>query len=87
MTAPSSPAERYRRMLVFRRRGVPTQILHVLEDAEGWHYVVRLAGTPDFGPYLPAEITSAFDVEAEPCATRDLINPPPESGQKGVSPE
>jgi hypothetical protein len=72
MTPLPGPEGRFRRLLLFRRRGVPTQALRVLEDADGWHYVVNLAGTPDFGPYLPAEIASAFDVESEPCAARDL---------------
>ncbi|PXV71637.1 hypothetical protein C8D93_101692 [Sinimarinibacterium flocculans] len=87
MTVASESAGRFRRLLVFRRRGSPTQVLRVLEDTEGWHYVVRLAGTADFGPYVPAEITSAFDVEAEPCATHDLTSPSPESGQSGAIPE
>ncbi|WP_043765392.1 hypothetical protein [Algiphilus aromaticivorans] len=63
---------RFRRLLLFRRRGHPLQILRVLEDFDGWYYVVNLAGTPDFGPYLHAEIVDAFDVEQAPCATRDL---------------
>lgn len=72
MTGASTATGRFRRLLVFRRRGAATQVLRILEDTEGWYYVVNLAGTPDFGPYLPAEIASAFDVEAEPCAMRDL---------------
>ncbi|TJY56201.1 hypothetical protein E4T66_19755 [Sinimarinibacterium sp. CAU 1509] len=62
----------FRRHLAFRRRGSPTQVLRVLEDIDGWYYVVRLAGTPDFGPYLPAEISCAFDVEPEPVAVREV---------------
>jgi hypothetical protein len=84
MTTPPDPGARFRRLLVFRSRGVPTQVLRVLEDAEGWYYVVNLAGTPDFGPYLPAEVASAFDVESEPCATRDLKTSSPDTGQTGA---
>lgn len=80
MTAPSSPATRYQRMLVFRRRNVPTQVLRVLEDADGWCYVVNLADTLDFGPYVKAEIASVFDVESEPCAVLDLGLHPPGGG-------
>jgi hypothetical protein len=73
------PGARFCRLLVFRRRGVPTQVLRVLEDAEGWHYVVNLGGTSDFGPYLPAEIASAFNVEPEPFAVR-ILQPVPADG-------
>jgi hypothetical protein len=78
MTHTPESTGRFRRLLVFRRLGVPTQVLRVLEDAEGWYYLVNLAGTPDFGPYLPAEIASAFDVEPEPCAVRVLQPAPPD---------
>ena len=70
MTA--AEVSRFRRLLLFRRRGHPSQVLRVLEDANGWYYVESLAGTPDFGPYLKDEIVDAFDVEREACAARDL---------------
>jgi hypothetical protein len=83
MTVESAPIRRFRRLLLFRRRGTPTQILRVLEDGDGWLYVVNLAGTPDFGPYLNDEIVSAFDVESEPCAERDLDQGPSTADQTG----
>lgn len=61
-----------RRHLLFQRRGSSTQVLRVLEDVDGWYYVVRLAGTPDFGPYAPAEIACAFDVDPEPITSREV---------------
>ena len=61
-----------RRHLIFQRRGSSTQVLRVLEDIDGWYYVVRLAGTPDFGPYAPAEIACAFDVDPEPITSREV---------------
>lgn len=74
----STPVPQIRRYLIFRRRGSPTQVLRVLEDIDGWYYIVKLAGTPDFGPYAPAEISCAFDVEPEPVAVRELT--PAQSG-------
>ena len=73
---------RFRRLLLFRRRSISTQVLRVLEDGEGWYYIVNLVGTPDFGPYLMTEIVDAFDVECEPCAARDLA---PAVGDTGAA--
>lgn len=61
-----------RRHLLFQRRGSSTQVLRVVEDIDGWYYVVRLAGTRDFGPYAPAEIACAFDVDPEPVTSREV---------------
>jgi hypothetical protein len=69
----SSLGPQIRRYLIFRRRGSTDQVLHVLEDIDGWYYIVKLAGTPDFGPYAPAEISCAFDVESEPIAVREVV--------------
>lgn len=44
-----------------------------MEDLDGWYYVVKLAGTPDFGPYAPVELSCAFDVEPEPITAREVM--------------
>ena len=78
-----------RRHLLFQRRGSSTQVLRVLEDIDGWYYVVRLAGTPDFGPYAPAEIACAFDVDPEPITSRELVpaESTPASASDGTTPD
>ncbi|MES0873682.1 hypothetical protein [Sinimarinibacterium thermocellulolyticum] len=63
---------RFAREIRLRRRAYPDQMLRVLQDHAGWYYVLRLAGTPDFGPYLLDEITDAFDVEPEPISVHEL---------------
>ncbi|TJY65289.1 hypothetical protein E4T66_03455 [Sinimarinibacterium sp. CAU 1509] len=62
----------FQRMLHFRLRNVPDQELRVLEDDEGWLYIYRLMGTPDFGPYLKDELMSMFEIESEPWAIRQV---------------
>ncbi len=75
----------FRRRLLFQRRGSPTHVLRVLEDIDGWYYIVKLAGTPEFGPYAPAEISCAFDVEPEPIAVREVV--PAKSNSDATKPD
>ncbi len=62
-------------------------MLRVLQDHAGWYYVLRLAGTPDFGPYLLEEITGAFDVEPEPLSVHELDPAPSEAESKADPPK
>lgn len=87
MTSDQRP--RFTREIRLRWRGDPTQFLRVLQDHEGWYYILRLAGTPDFGPYVLDEIVSAFNVEPDPISVSELrpttsdadesSGPPPEN--------
>lgn len=63
---PAGGPPRFLRLLRFRTLDFPDKELRVLEDSNGWLYVLRLWNTPDFGPYTKAEIAMAFQVEAEP---------------------
>lgn len=76
---------RFAREIRLRRRGHPEQMLRVLQDHAGWYYVLRLAGTQDFGPYLLEEITGAFDVDPEPLSVHELCQGP-SNGESGADP-
>jgi hypothetical protein len=77
---------RFAREIRLRRRGHPDQMLRVLQDDAGWYYVLRLAGTHDFGPYLLDEITSAFDVEPEPLSVHELRQAPSDTDSEPAPP-
>lgn len=78
---------RFAREIRLRRRAYPDQMLRVLQDHAGWYYVLRLAGTTDFGPYLLDEITDAFDVEPEPISVHEMDPAPSEAESEADPPK
>jgi hypothetical protein len=56
---------------------VPDKELRILEDDQGWLYVYRLLGSPDYGPYLKEELLSMFEIEPEPWIVRNVRMTPP----------
>lgn len=78
---------RFAREIRLRSRGHPDQMLRVLQDHAGWYYVLRLAGTPDFGPYMLEEIAGAFDVEPEPLSVHELHPTPSEAESEADPPK
>lgn len=77
---------RFTREIRLRWRGDPTKCLRVLQDHEGWHYILRLAGTPDFGPYVLDEIVSAFDVEPDPVSVHEVRQTPADTDSDAAPP-
>lgn len=61
-----------RRRLHFRLRNPPSREMRFLEDDQGWLYIERLIGSPDFGPYMKEELMLIFDIEPEPLAGSEI---------------
>ena len=69
----------FQRMLHFRVRSEPDKELRVLEDDQGWLYIYRMLGSPDYGPYMKEEILGMFDIEPEPWRISKVrMKPEPE---------
>lgn len=72
----------FQRMLHFRVRSEPDKELRVLEDDQGWLYIYRMLGSPDYGPYMKEEILGMFDIEPEPWRI-SKVRMKPESEEDG----
>lgn len=71
----------FQRMLHFRLRDAPDKELRILEDDQGWLYIYRLLGSPDYGPYMKEELLGMFDIEPEPWVVRKVrMKPASEDG-------
>lgn len=68
----AKPLSHIRRRLRFKLRNLPGKEMRFLEDDQGWLYIERLIGSPDFGPYTKDELMLMFDIESEPWSVSEV---------------